>query len=216
MPEKNYGKRLCLLCEKEFEARHPAHVTCSAACARERRLILRRESDKRGRAKRKKYLLDLLAELDTAYSEMEWANCRCEQNYKALHHAIEGLTVKHACEVEKIKAELKQAREERDACRTAVEKQDARPKEVSGQKAPESAQLTLQECPRMHLRATLLPCGQREECFTPLCEKLGGTPQSKPVLGERICPVCKKPFMPKSAAQKYCNNDCRVAGKKRA
>lgn len=216
MPEKNYGKRLCLLCEKEFEARHPAHVTCSADCARERRLILRRESDKRGRAKRKKYLLDLLAELDTAYSELEWANCQLEEEYKVHCKAIQIMAITHAKKVAEIELELKQAREERDACRTAAEKQDARPKEVSGQKAPESAQLTLQECPRMHLRAMLLPCGQREECFTPLCEKLGGAPQSKPVLGERICPVCKKPFMPKSAAQKYCNNDCRVAGKKRA
>lgn len=217
MPEKNYGKRLCLLCEKEFEARHPAHVTCSADCARERRLILRRESDKRGRAKRKKYLLDLLAELDTAYSELEWANCQLEEEYKVHCKAIQIMAITHAKKVAEIELELKQASEERDAYRAAAEKQVARPEKPQPpqpvEKVAASACLPpLMECERMRLKAVQLPCGEHECCHKPSrCPRLGAIPDADIVLepGEKLCKQCRQPFMPKSPAQKYCSKKCQ-------
>ncbi len=74
MPERAYGKRKCLQCGQTFEASHPAHITCSAKCAAERRRGQKRQTGARTRAKRKKYLLDLLASLNEAWAEREWLN----------------------------------------------------------------------------------------------------------------------------------------------
>ena len=70
MPERAYGKRKCLQCGQTFEASHPAHITCSAKCAAERRRGQKRQTGARTRAKRKKYLLDLLTSLNEAWTEL--------------------------------------------------------------------------------------------------------------------------------------------------
>lgn len=212
MPEHNYGKRLCLQCGKEFEARHPSHITCSPECSIARRFIQKRQREARYRDRRKKYLLDLLAERDTAYSDLEWLNCHLEEGYKAHSKALRALAITHANNVAEIEAELKKVREERDAYRAAAEKRGAKPETTAAPKPPDLLP-ALKDCPRMHLRATTLPCGEREECYTPLCERLGGVTASGPAPGKRICPVCKKPFTPKSPPQKFCSAECRKAKK---
>ena len=209
MPEHKYGKRVCLQCGKEFEALRPAHITCSAECARERRRGMQRVWDARSQAKRKKYLLDLLAELDAAYSEMEWLNCRCE--------SVLSKSAKREGVLDELMAELRHAREMQETSCAVAEK----PKAASGpdaasqpvEKVAARAGLPpLQECSRMRLKAVNLPCGEHECCHKPTrCVRLGGDPDAAIMLepGEKICKQCKAVFTPNSPAQKYCTKKCQ-------
>lgn len=217
MSDLKYGNRKCLQCGTEFEAKRPSQITCSVECALERRRGQKRETNAKYRIKRKKYLLNLLAELDTAYSEMEWLNCWCEEERKTHCKTIKALAISYSGTVEALKEELKQAREERDAYRAAAEKQVARPEKPQPpqpvEKVAASAGLPpLMECERMRLKAVQLPCGEHECCHKPTrCPRLGANPDADIVLepGEKRCKQCGQPFMPKSPAQKYCSKKCQ-------
>lgn len=221
MPEHKYGKRVCLQCGKEFEALRPAHITCSAECARERRRGMQRVWDARSQAKRKKYLLDLLAELDAAYSEMEWLNCRHEDEHLQWMRDFKTLGQEVGRHLE-LESELERVRGELNDLRAAVEKPkvaprpDAVPQPVE-KVAARAGLPPLQECPRMRLKAVNLPCGEHETCHKPTpCARLGGDPDAAIVLepGERICKQCKAVFTPNSPAQKYCTKKCQEANLK--
>lgn len=222
MPEHKYGKRVCLQCGKEFEALRPAHITCSAECARERRHGMQRVWNARSQAKRKKYLLDLLAERDAAYSDMEWLNCAHELMLGAWG-TMSGV------EFDVLKHEFWRIRKELAATRAAAE--NSQPEKSATASAPrpnvppQSVEKVaaraglppLQECPRMRLKAVNLPCGEHEPCHKPTrCARLGGDPAAAIVLepGEKICKRCKAVFTPNSPAQKYCTKKCQEAALK--
>lgn len=209
MPEHKYGKRVCLQCGKEFEALRPWQVTCGAKCAGERCHALKLKSNARGYARRKKYLLDLLAELDAAYSEMEWLNCRCE--------SVLSKSARREGIVDELMAELRQARETQEASCAVAEKPKVAPGPDAASQPVEKVAARaglppLQECPRMRLKAVSLPCGEHEYCHKPTrCARLGGDPDASIVLepGEKICKRCGTVFTPNSPAQKYCTKKCQ-------
>lgn len=178
--ERVYGTRKCLQCGNEFDAGFPAQIVCSTSCMKIRRRDQKRASSARGRARRKKYLLDLLAEMDQMRKEIASLKEQLAEASKQtpLQYEVcsptKGSTNSSlpdkGCEIEKIRPYMK-------------------------------------ECKRMHLRAMNLPCGLREECYTPLCDQLRIEVQA----GERLCRNCKKPFSPKSQTQSFCSSDCRSA-----
>lgn len=207
MPEQKYGKRMCLQCGQTFEASYPAQVSCSAKCAAERRRGQKRQTGARTRARRKKYLLDLLASLDEAWAELEWLNCRYEAQSGRLDKLAMVMTAAHALEIQKLKAELEAMRQAPAEPAPAEEKASA---SVATAPAPSTAvNIDTSDwdfCKRMSLRARRLPCGEREECEG--CERITGTPL---VLepGDKLCKQCKRPFTPKASAQKYCSKQCQ-------
>ena len=75
---------------------------------------------------------------------------------------------------------------------------------ISRKKAPDH--LTMKECKRFSLKATTLPCGEREECRG--CPDNEKEKDLKP--GERICKSCGKPFMPNSETQTVCSKGCNI------
>lgn len=219
MPEHKYGKRVCLQCGKEFEALRPAHITCSAECARERRRAQQRIWDARSQAKRKQHLHDLTVDLEAAYADMEWLNCAHESMLAAwgTMSGVEFDVLKHEFwrirkELTAARAAAEKAEEKKPASATAV----APPADVAPQPVEKIAARAglppLQECPRMRLKAVNLPCGEHEPCHKPTpCARLGGDPDAAIVLepGEKICKQCKAVFTPNSPAQKYCTKKCQ-------
>lgn len=227
MPEQKYGKRMCLQCGQTFEATHPAHITCSAQCASERRHMQRRQSAALARSRRKKRLLDLLASLDEAWADVEWINCRYEARRKELEALLMATCAAHALEMKKLEDQLAEARKELAAVQNAVGDAQTQPDAEIGEKRPPAAPVApvpaektgaagaekpkdiapppvMQECTRMRLRATTLPCGERGECEG--CERL------RPLVlepGDKLCAKCKRPFTPKAPAQKYCSKQCQ-------
>lgn len=225
MPEHKYGKRVCLQCGKEFEARYPAHVTCSKECYRERRREMQRIWDARSAAKRKQHLHDLETELDEVWAELEWLNC----HHVEMRIFLSGTQTQERAELdlaifqmEQLKLDLEMARLDLAAARAAamqpVEKPAPAPAsrpEVALQSVEKVAACAglppLQECPRMRLKAVTLPCGEHEPCHKPTrCARLGGNPDAAIVLepGEKRCKQCGAAFTPNAPAQKYCTKKC--------
>lgn len=212
MPEHNYGKRVCLQCGKEFEALRPAHITCSESCARERRRGQKRVGDIHYRARRKKYLLDLLEELDTAHAEVEWLNCRCELllDWSSRCELAYDKLIAERCE-------LAARRAPGESPEAETPKPLPRPRAVPQpveEVAARAGLPELQECPRMRLKAVTLPCGERELCHKPTrCARLGADPDAAIVLepDERICKQCKAVFTYTFPNQQYCTKECQKA-----
>ena len=212
MPERAYGKRKCLQCGQTFEASHPAHITCSAKCAAERRRGQKRQTCARTRAKRKKYLLDLLASLNEAWAELEWLNCRYEAQGGRFEKLAMAMCAAHALETKRLKAELEAIRQA--AAEPAPAEEKASVSTVTAPAPSAAANVDTSDwdfCPRMSLRARRLPCGERGECQG--CERITGTPL---VLepGDKLCKQCKRPFTPKASAQKYCSKQCQAEAAK--
>lgn len=176
-----YGTRKCLQCGQNFEAQYAAQVVCSKACAHLHRNKQKRESASRLRAKNVEYLRNLLAEMDRMREEIASLKEQLADARNALS------------EVEKDHHPVDESQElsEPDKVRKV-----------------DTACSEMKECKRMHLRAMNLPCGLREECFTPICEELGIDVKS----GEKVCPTCKKAYTPNSPAQKFCSPECRRKG----
>ncbi len=214
MPERAYGKRKCLQCGQTFEASHPAHITCSAKCAAERRRGQKRQTGARTRARRKKYLLDLLTSLDEAWAELEWLNCRYEARRRETEALAMAMCAAHALETKKLKAELEVMRQASAEPAPAEEKAPA--SAVTGPAPSTAVNIDTSDwdfCRRMNLRARRLPCGERGECQG--CERITGT-KSPLVLepGDKLCKQCKRPFTPKASAQKYCSKQCQTEATK--
>ena len=86
----------------------------------------------------------------------------------------------------------------------------SRSEERSNNGTPEPTGKPMLVCRRMNLRATTLPCGQRDECRYPSpCEQMAKTDP-----GNRSCPQCQKEFKPSHHKQKYCSGTCADAARK--
>lgn len=183
-----YSERRCLICGSPFAPAYAAQVTCGTACRERRRKNTKSESARAARARHAAMVTGLKAEVERLRVEVA-------QLQEALKQARDATPATDKAEVASLKADLDATRKEmdavkkelalrlveRDASENALKKLRAELAESNA--ALEQAQGTprhattaagkqLQECKRMHLTAFTLPCGLREECFTPLCERV--------------------------------------------
>lgn len=220
----DYGQRPCLECGVMFQVRYGYQLTCGDECKKNRERKQKRVRGRRARAKQKEVLATLEAkvkkleaELTAKLTVIKLSEHECAELKRALEAAKKELAdmeqsyarIKEQFAEWKAKNGLDKPREVKEPeapkpAKTKAQKTDA----ATFDKAVEAAKQTLppmQECKRMSLKATSLPCGQREECYAPLCDKL---PKTLPK-GVKLCKGCKKPFLPEAPNQSYCTHGCR-------
>lgn len=192
MAETEYGKSNCLFCHAEFDKQYAGHVACTAECRQKRKKQKKAESAKRSRAKRKAYLLDLLADFAALQDNLDWLNCYAEdrnaEHKKAMSALVMHMTRTHELELQAYEADLQKARAElaalKDKQPEAQEAEQAAPKPVEKPREAQPAKPSpvdklarqigkkLHECKRLNLVATELGCGVHLQCFEPPCENL--------------------------------------------
>ena len=192
----DYGPRKCLECGVMYQATYREQLTCGAECKKSRELKQERVRSKEARDKQKEYLAtlearvkELEAELAAKYAELKHSEAECADLRRALEAAKQELA-----DMEQSYARLKDQFAEWKA-KNGLDKPTATVKGLP----------PMQECKRMSLKATSLPCGQREECLKPEpCERL-----PEHLVGKKLCQHCRQPFEPGHHLQKYCSDKCR-------
>lgn len=188
----NYGERTCLECGATFLPINAGQVTCSKDCSQKRRSKKKNISESIRRKQKNKEFVDII-------NDLEWLNCLYE------------------IEIEKNKALMRElAKKSIDNSSTHIVKQKSEAKVTTKKNDLQSMVKgkKLLTCERMHVVGTSLPCGEREECFLPACNKMLKKFNLKIQKGERVCPVCKKAFTSEKESQIYCTPSC--AGKNTA
>ena len=145
-PHLEYAERICMVCDKEFVPAYPSQVTCGPECRKTRILQGHKEYNRKCRKQAKARLEALMADNARLTAELETARA----------------------EIERISAELEKCRQ-----KPAAKKAETQPAEDAALALQRAVlKKRMKSCERMSLRATTLPCGQREKCFRPgRCEK---------------------------------------------
>jgi len=213
----NYGNRECLSCGEVFTAIHPAQVTCSAKCRVVRKRACKRLSSAKARKRHKAYVAALVQQVKDLGQEVSRLNAELAAQRDASSNQEASIRVKELESlVESLRSQLDKALEKEAEAKAelarikAVQGQDPTPtatsKKTDTKQVPQVAPMPLQKCQRMSLRATNLPCGERDECFHPPCDSLPCSGIREP--GDLICPTCKQVFTPSHHRQKYCSKQC--------
>ena len=187
-----YLERRCEVCKTPFAPAYPWTVTCSKDCWNVRRKKQKCDSGNRARAKRKAYLLDLLADFAVLQENIDWLNCYAEtrnaEHKKVMSDLVMHMTNTHELELQAYEADLQKVRAELAALKekqpAAQEATQTEPKPVEKPKEAQPAKpfpvdkqarqigKKLHECKRLNLVATELGCGVHLQCFEPPCENL--------------------------------------------
>lgn len=187
-----YLERRCEVCKTPFAPAHPWTVTYSKDCWTVRRKKQKSDSGNRVRAKRKAYLLDLLADFADLQDNLDWLNCYAEarnaEHEKAMSDLVMHMTNTHEIAIQLVQADLQKARAELAAlkekqpaaqeAKQAAPKPVEKPKEAQPEKPMPVDKLAkqigkkLHECKWLNLKATDLGCGVHLQCFEPPCENL--------------------------------------------
>lgn len=155
----DYGERKCLVCGKLFKPEWPQSVCCSSDCQKKRDKAKAREWKKIHRP----MLREKVASLEKQFILLEQLVCK-----------LHGMSSDELCKMynlildkaEQLKSEPEAKKSDADDIVTKAH--ELLPK--------------MQECSRMQLTATSLPCGKRAECFNPKrCSKVpaGAKPVAK-------------------------------------
>lgn len=154
----DWGKRVCIICKKEFEPRYPAHIACSPECAKERKRALKKASNIRYRAKTREMLAECIAGRETI--------ARLEKEIFTLRQELDLLKLARDENIKLANHILTLEAENGRLARLVKEQQTSSGEKIKSSEVEDFLKThKLQECKRLRLKALKLPCGQKAQCW---------------------------------------------------